>query len=132
MKDIVLITGGGRGIGAATAKLAAARGYDVVINYKSNAGTAARVVGAMPAEDVMDAIDQLQRELAIPRVAGRPIQAQEVANRKSVRPEVALCRTAPAQAGALREFHHQRDNLLTTRRTHCRSVNAPGSTRDSR
>ncbi|MFZ5690500.1 MAG: NAD(P)-dependent oxidoreductase, partial [Pseudomonadota bacterium] len=30
MKDIVLITGGGRGIGAATARLAAARGYDVV------------------------------------------------------------------------------------------------------
>jgi NAD(P)-dependent dehydrogenase (short-subunit alcohol dehydrogenase family) len=45
MKDIVLITGGGRGIGAATAKLAAARGYDVVINYKSNAETAAQVVG---------------------------------------------------------------------------------------
>jgi NAD(P)-dependent dehydrogenase (short-subunit alcohol dehydrogenase family) len=44
MRDIVLITGGGRGIGAATAKLAAARGYDVVINYKSNAETAAQVV----------------------------------------------------------------------------------------
>lgn len=44
MRDLVLITGGGRGIGAATAKLAAARGYDVVINYRSNAQTAARVV----------------------------------------------------------------------------------------
>ena len=44
MRDIVLITGGGRGIGAATARLAAARGYDVVINYKSNADTAAQVV----------------------------------------------------------------------------------------
>jgi NAD(P)-dependent dehydrogenase (short-subunit alcohol dehydrogenase family) len=44
MRDIVLITGGGRGIGAATAKLAAARGYDVAINYKSNAETAAQVV----------------------------------------------------------------------------------------
>jgi NAD(P)-dependent dehydrogenase (short-subunit alcohol dehydrogenase family) len=44
MRDIVLITGGGRGIGAATAKRAAARGYDVAINYKSNAETAAQVV----------------------------------------------------------------------------------------
>lgn len=44
MKEIVLITGGGRGIGAATAKLAAARGYDVLINYKSNAEAAAEVV----------------------------------------------------------------------------------------
>ncbi len=44
MTDIVLITGGGRGIGAATARLAAARGYDVIINYKSNADTAAQVV----------------------------------------------------------------------------------------
>lgn len=44
MNEIVLITGGGRGIGAATAKLAAARGYAVAINYKSNAEAAAAVV----------------------------------------------------------------------------------------
>lgn len=44
MRNIVLISGGGRGIGAATAKLAAARGHDVIINYKSNAATAAQVV----------------------------------------------------------------------------------------
>jgi NAD(P)-dependent dehydrogenase (short-subunit alcohol dehydrogenase family) len=42
--EIVLITGGGRGIGAATAKLAAKRGYAVAINYKSNAEAAAKVV----------------------------------------------------------------------------------------
>lgn len=44
MKEIVLITGGGRGIGAATARLAAARGYAVAINYKNNAEAAAKVV----------------------------------------------------------------------------------------
>lgn len=44
MRDIVLITGGGRGIGAATARLAAQRGYDAVVNYKSNAESAAQVV----------------------------------------------------------------------------------------
>jgi NAD(P)-dependent dehydrogenase (short-subunit alcohol dehydrogenase family) len=43
----VLIAGGSRGIGAATAKLAAARGYDVAVNYKSNSNAAAGVVKAV-------------------------------------------------------------------------------------
>lgn len=34
MDRIMLVTGGGRGIGAATARLAAARGYAVCINYR--------------------------------------------------------------------------------------------------
>jgi len=33
VSKILLITGAGRGIGAATARLAAARGYDVAVNY---------------------------------------------------------------------------------------------------
>ena len=41
---IALITGGGRGIGAATARLAATRGYAVCVNYRSNAGAAQSVV----------------------------------------------------------------------------------------
>jgi len=36
MSKIILITGASRGIGAATARLAAQRGYDVAINYASN------------------------------------------------------------------------------------------------
>ena len=47
--EIVLITGGGRGIGAATARLAARRGYTVAINYKSNAAAAAKVVNEIEA-----------------------------------------------------------------------------------
>lgn len=35
-RPIVLITGGSRGIGAATAILAAQRGYDVAVNYQAN------------------------------------------------------------------------------------------------
>ncbi len=41
---VLLITGAGRGIGAATALLAAARGYAVCVNYKSNREAAAHVV----------------------------------------------------------------------------------------
>jgi len=44
MPGIVVITGGSRGIGAATAVLAASRGYAVCLNYRSNAAAAASVV----------------------------------------------------------------------------------------
>lgn len=43
-KPILLVTGGGRGIGAATAKLAAEQGYHVVINYRTDATSADIVV----------------------------------------------------------------------------------------
>jgi len=44
MKPILLVTGGSRGIGAATARLAAARGYAVCLSYRSNAAAADAVV----------------------------------------------------------------------------------------
>jgi NAD(P)-dependent dehydrogenase (short-subunit alcohol dehydrogenase family) len=44
MARILLITGGGRGIGAATARLAARRGYAVCINYLRDKDSAERVV----------------------------------------------------------------------------------------
>jgi len=40
---IALVTGAGRGIGAATARLLAERGHDVAINYARNAAAAERV-----------------------------------------------------------------------------------------
>jgi len=42
---VMLITGGGRGIGAATARLAAQRGYAVCVNYLRNRDAAERLVG---------------------------------------------------------------------------------------
>ena len=44
MNQIALITGGSRGIGAATALLAARRGYAVAVNYTSNSSAAEAVV----------------------------------------------------------------------------------------
>jgi NAD(P)-dependent dehydrogenase (short-subunit alcohol dehydrogenase family) len=41
---VVLITGASRGIGAATARLAAERGFSVAVNYRQNAQAAADVV----------------------------------------------------------------------------------------
>jgi NAD(P)-dependent dehydrogenase (short-subunit alcohol dehydrogenase family) len=46
-KPVLLVAGGSRGIGAATAKLAGARGYDVAVNYKSNEKAAQEVVAAV-------------------------------------------------------------------------------------
>ena len=46
-KKVILITGGSRGIGAATAQLAAARGYAVCVNYVRNRPAADAVVDAI-------------------------------------------------------------------------------------
>ena len=79
---ILLITGGGRGIGAATARLAAERGFFVCVNYRQNSEAAAELLsqirdgggdGAVIQADVGDkhevarmfeAIDALPGELA--------------------------------------------------------------------
>ncbi len=49
MKKVLLVTGGSRGIGAATALIAAQRGYAVAVNYTSNASAADAVVARIQA-----------------------------------------------------------------------------------
>jgi NAD(P)-dependent dehydrogenase (short-subunit alcohol dehydrogenase family) len=44
MRKVLLVTGGGRGIGAATCILAAQKGWDVAVNYTANADAAQQVV----------------------------------------------------------------------------------------
>jgi NAD(P)-dependent dehydrogenase (short-subunit alcohol dehydrogenase family) len=58
MSKIVLITGASRGIGAATARLAARRGYDVAINYAGNHAAAESVAAEVRAAGQRAAIIQ--------------------------------------------------------------------------
>jgi len=44
MNKVIIVTGGGRGIGAATSRLAAQRGYAVCVNYARNQDAADQVV----------------------------------------------------------------------------------------
>jgi len=50
MQQVLLITGASRGIGAATALLAASRGYAVCVNYHRNRSAAERVVAEIEAQ----------------------------------------------------------------------------------
>src|SRR6185295_16867216 len=49
MSDVLIVTGGSRGIGAATARLAAERGYAVCVNYRAQREAAERLVAAIGA-----------------------------------------------------------------------------------
>jgi NAD(P)-dependent dehydrogenase (short-subunit alcohol dehydrogenase family) len=49
MNRVLVVTGGSRGIGAATALLAAQRGYSVCVNYRQNGEAAAQVVKTIEA-----------------------------------------------------------------------------------
>lgn len=50
MDKVLLVTGGGRGIGAATARLAAQQGWAVAVNYTANSLAADEVVRAIRAD----------------------------------------------------------------------------------
>jgi NAD(P)-dependent dehydrogenase (short-subunit alcohol dehydrogenase family) len=49
MGPVLVVTGASRGIGAATAKMAAANGYAVCVNYRQNRAAAERVVESIAA-----------------------------------------------------------------------------------
>lgn len=48
-RPVLLVTGGSRGIGAATARQAAAAGYDIAVNFRSHAEAAEALVGELRA-----------------------------------------------------------------------------------
>ncbi len=49
MGKVLLVTGGARGIGAATARLAAGQGYTLAVNYRADQAAAAALVAAIEA-----------------------------------------------------------------------------------
>lgn len=67
---VILITGGSRGIGAATARLAAAQGYDVAISYASNEAAARGVVADVEAAG--------RRGLAVSADSSQPEQVAQL------------------------------------------------------
>jgi NAD(P)-dependent dehydrogenase (short-subunit alcohol dehydrogenase family) len=67
MKKILLVTGGGRGIGAATARLAAKAGYAVAVNYhtdKSAAESLAKEIGGTAIQADVSKPDDVARVFA--------------------------------------------------------------------
>jgi len=67
---VILITGGSRGVGAATARLAAKQGYDVAISYISNASAAHAVVADIEAMG--------RRALAVRADSAEPGQVEQL------------------------------------------------------
>jgi NAD(P)-dependent dehydrogenase (short-subunit alcohol dehydrogenase family) len=67
---LILITGGSRGVGAATARLAAERGYDVAISFLSNGSAAHAVVTEVEAVG--------RRALAIRADSADPAQVSQL------------------------------------------------------
>ena len=76
-RKVVLVTGGGRGIGAAVVRLAATQGWDVAFTYASNAGraaeteAAARALGAEVLAIQADVADAAATEAAFAAVDAR-------------------------------------------------------------
>jgi NAD(P)-dependent dehydrogenase (short-subunit alcohol dehydrogenase family) len=75
MANVMLITGGGRGIGAATARLAAERGYKVCVNYRQNRSAAEKLAreisGLAIAADVSAEADVVRMFQEVDKKLGR-------------------------------------------------------------
>ncbi len=70
MSKTLIITGGASGIGAATARLAAAKGYDVAVNYRSREAQARALVEELRRSDV--------RAVAVRADVSRPVDVERL------------------------------------------------------
>ena len=77
MAKVMVVTGAGRGIGAATARLAAERGYSVCVNYLRDRDSAERLVKQIGknalavAADISSETDVMRLFAAVDRTPGR-------------------------------------------------------------
>ncbi|MEM7030516.1 MAG: SDR family oxidoreductase [Chloroflexota bacterium] len=115
VEKVAIITGGSRGIGAATAILAAARGYDVCVNYRQNADAAQAVV---------DEIEALGRR-AIAVAADMAVEADIVRLFNTVDTELGLLTALVNNAGIL-ETQMRVDEMTADRLTRIFTTNITG------
>ncbi len=92
---VLVVTGGSRGIGAATARLAAARGYGVVVNYLGNVAAAEAVCAQIHAAGG-EAV-AVRGDVGVPEDVEHIFRAADRMGRLS-----ALCNNAGMIAPALR------------------------------
>jgi NAD(P)-dependent dehydrogenase (short-subunit alcohol dehydrogenase family) len=96
LDKVLLVTGGGRGIGAATARLAAGKGYAVAVNYTANA----------------QAADEVARQIRAGGGTAITVQA-DVADETQV---LAMFRQIDAQLGRLSALVNNAGVVDTTQR----------------
>jgi len=113
---VLLVTGGSRGIGAATARLAADRGYAVCLTYKGNRGAAQQVVAEIERKG--------GRALALAGDVGVESEVLQVFERmdKEFGPIAALVNNA-----GILEHHMRLDAMTVDRWQRVLAVNVIGS-----
>lgn len=108
---IAIVTGGGRGIGAATARLLARSGYDVAISYLSDAESAQAVVA-----DVQNA-GQRGRAIQADNACEDDILAMYKAVDETLGPVTVLVNNAAATGGFARVEDVSVDSLIAVAQT---------------
>ena len=66
LNQVAVITGSSRGIGAATARLMAAKGYSIVLNYQNSAGPAEALKQEILADNLSEEFDKTPSPDKIP------------------------------------------------------------------
>ncbi len=116
MRKVLLVTGGGRGIGAATCILAAQKGWNVAVNYTANADAAQQVVKQIQAN--------VAREMAVQ--ADVADEGQVLAMFKQVKAELGPLQGLVNNAGVI-DVTARLDEMSMARWRRMFDVNVLGS-----
>ena len=108
---IMIVTGGSRGIGAATVMAAGRAGYDVCVNYRSGADQAQALVDELQAM-ASAAITRPERYLAVIAEGDEVLDWREMRDRYADCAMRVLPRDAPGSDHALSRFELQMPEVL--------------------